>query len=61
MARKYKFGNLKAADCRGLMIRLPDHVRTHIKMVTGMSASAWLVSIALSTFGGATNEQQNQA
>ena len=56
MARKYKFGNLKAADCRGIMIRLPESVRTHIKLVTGMSAGRWLANIALTTFGDIQNE-----
>ena len=59
--RQPKFGLVRARDCRGLTIRLPDDVLARIEQVTGQRPGKWLVAIALTMAEGLTNEQNTQA
>lgn len=53
-----KFGNVRARDCKGLIIRLPDDVRERIEAATGKSAALALTSLAITIYGGSTNENR---
>lgn len=53
---KRKFGSLRARDCKGMIIRLPDEVRERIEAATGKSAALWLTDLAITIHGGLTNE-----
>lgn len=56
--RMRKFGSIRAKDCKGLIIRLPDDVRERIEATTGKSAALALTSLAITIYGGSTDENR---
>ena len=42
-----KFGDVRARDCKGMIIRLPDDARKEIEAACGRSAALVLTDIAL--------------